>query len=145
MILRFDPFRDVDRLAQQLSQQPLGRPSIMPMDAYRDGDHFVVHLDLPGIEPGSLDVTVDRDVLSVAAKRHWQPLQTTQQVIAAERPTGSFQRRIQLSDGLDTEHVQARYDNGVLTVTIPIADTAKPRKIPISSAGDAKAIEAPAA
>ena len=144
MILRFDPFRDLDRLTQPLSQEPLGRPSIMPMDAYRDGDQFVVHLDIPGIEPSSLDVTVDRRVLSVTAQRYWQPAQT-ERVIAAERPSGSFQRQIQLGDGLDTEQVRARYDKGVLTVTIPIAEVAKPRKIPISSAGDAKAIEAPAA
>jgi HSP20 family protein len=144
MILRFDPFRDLDRLTQQLWQQPQGRPSIMPMDAYRDGDHFVVHIDVPGIEPGSLDVTVDRNVLTVAAQRYWQS-SPTQQVIAAERPTGSFQRQIQLSDGLDTDKVEARYDSGVLTVTVPIADAAKPRKVEISSGNDAKAIEAPAA
>ena len=144
MILRFDPFRDLDRLTQQLWQQPLGRPSIMPMDAYRDGDRFVVCLDLPGIEPGSLDVTVDRSLLTVSAQRYRQPSQT-QQVIAAERPTGSFQRQIQLSDGLDTDKVDARYDNGVLKVTIPIADAAKPRKVEISSGGPTKAREAPAA
>src|SRR2546425_1134276 len=134
MLLRFDPFRDLDRLTQQLWQQPLGRPSIMPMDAYRDGDRFVVLLDLPGIEPGSLDVTVDRNVLTVSAQRNSQP-QEAQQIIAAERPTGSFQRQVYLSDGLDTDTVEARYDNGVLTVTIPVADEAKPRKIEISSGG----------
>ena len=144
MLLRFDPFRDLDRLTQQLWQQPLGRPSIMPMDAYRDGDRFVVLLDLPGIEPGSLDVTVDRNVLTVSAQRNWQPPEA-QQIIAAERPTGSFQRQVYLSEGLDTDTVEARYDNGVLTVTIPVADEAKARKIEISSGGQTKAIEAPAA
>ena len=144
MLLRFDPFRDLDRLTQQLWQQPLGRPSVMPMDAYRDGDRFVVHFDLPGIERGSLDVTVDQNVLTVTAQRNWQPREA-QQVIAAERPNGSLQRRVYLSDGLDTGNVGARYDNGVLTVTIPVADEAKPRKIEISSGGEAKAIEAPAA
>jgi HSP20 family protein len=144
MLLRFDPFRDLDRLTQQLWQQPLGRPSIMPMDAYREGDRLVVHLNLPGIEPESLDVTVDRNVLTVSAQRNWRPPEA-QQVIAAERPTGSFQRQVYLSDGLDTERVEARYENGVLTVTIPVADEAKPRKIEISSGAEAKAIEAPAA
>ena len=144
MLLRFDPFRDLDRLTQQLWQQPLGRPSIMPMDCYRDGDRVVVHFDLPGVEPGGLDVTVDRNVLTVSAQRNWQP-PDTQQVIAAERPSGSFQRQVCLSDGLDTEHVEARYDNGVLKVSIPIADEAKPRKIEIGSGSDAKAIDAPAA
>ena len=144
MLLRFDPFRDLDRLAQQLWQQPLGRPSIMPMDAYRDADRYVVRFDLPGIEPGRLDVRVDRNVLTVAAQRNWQTSESGQ-VLAAERPTGSFQRQVYLSDGLDTEHVEARYDNGVLTVSIPVADEAKPRKIEIGSGGHAKAIEAPAA
>jgi HSP20 family protein len=144
MLLRFDPFRDLDRLTQQLWQQPWGRPSIMPMDAYRNGDRFVVHLDVPGIEPGSLDVTVDQNVLTVTAQRSWQPPET-HQVIAAERPTGSFQRQVYLSDGLDTANVEARYDNGVLTVSIPVADEAKPRRIEIGSGGDVKAIGAPAA
>ena len=144
MLLRFDPFRDLDRLTQQLWQQPLGRPSIMQMDAYRDGDWFVVHFDLPGIKPDSLDVTVDQNMLTVTARRNWQPPET-QQVIAAERPTGSFQRQVYLSDGLDTDNVEARYDNGVLTVSIPVADEAKPRKIEVGSGSDAKAIEAPAA
>ena len=144
MLLRFDPFRDLDRLTQQLWQQPLGRPSIMAMDAYRDGHRFVVRFDLPGIESGSLDVTVDRNVLTVSAQRNWRSPET-QHVIAAERPTGSFQRQVYLSDGLDTDHVEARYDNGVLTVSIPVAEEAKPRKIEIGSGGETKAIEAPAA
>jgi HSP20 family protein len=144
VILRFDPFPDLDRLVDQLQRRPPGRPSIMPMDAYRDDDRMVVCLDLPGIDPGSLDVTVDGNVLTVTAQRYWRPAET-QHVIAAERPTGRFQRQIQLSRGLDTDNVQARYDNGVLTVTIPIADAAKPRKVEISSPGHAKAIDAPAA
>jgi HSP20 family protein len=144
MILRFDSLRDLDRLAQQAWQQPLGRSSIMPMDAYRDGDRFVVRLDLPGVEPGSFDVTVDRNVLTVAAARYWRPTQD-QQVIAAERPTGRFQRQVQLTDGLDSDKVEARYDAGVLTVTIPIPDAARPRRIEITSASRNKAIDAPAA
>ncbi len=143
MILRFDPFSDLERLIRQL-QQPLGRPSIMPMDAFRYNDRLVVSIDLPGIEPDSLDVTVDRDVLTVTAQRFSRPAET-EHVIAAERPTGRFQRQIQLSGGLEIDKVEARYDNGVLTVTIPIADAAKPRKVEISAAGRAKAIDAPAA
>jgi HSP20 family protein len=144
MFLRFDPFRDLDRLTQQLSQQPLGRPSVMPMDAYRDGDRFVVHFDLPGIEPDGLDVTVDENVLTVTAHRTWQPSETMQ-VLAAERPAGTMQRQVYLSEGLNTGDVEARYDNGVLTVAIPVAEEAKPRKIEISSGHESKAVEAPAA
>src|SRR4051794_20443177 len=113
MLLRLDRFGDFDGVTRQLWQQPLGQPSIMPMDAYRDGDRFVVLLDLPGIEPGSLDVTVNRNVLTVSAQRDSQP-PAAEQIIAAERPTGSFQRQVYLSEGLDTDRVEARYDNGVL-------------------------------
>jgi HSP20 family protein len=143
MILRLDPFLDFDRVTQQLRRSHR-QPSIMPMDAYRDGERIVVRLDVPGVEPNSLDVTLDRNVLSVAAARYWQPAET-QQVLAAERPTGRFQRQIQLGDRLDPDKVEARYDRGVLTVTIPIADTAKPRHVEINSASHTKAIEAPAA
>jgi HSP20 family protein len=116
----------------------------MPMDAFRDNDRMVVSLDLPGIEPDGLDVTVDRDVLTVTAQRYWRPAET-EHVIAAERPTGRFQRQIQLIGGLETDKVEARYDNGVLTVAIPIADAAKPRRVEIRSGNHAKVIEAPAA
>ena len=144
MLLRFDPFGDLDRLTQRLWQPHWERPSIMPMDAYRDGDRFVVHFDLPGIEPGSLDVTLDRNVLTVTAERNWQPPED-RQVIAAERLTGSFRRRVYFGDGLDTDKVEARYDNGVLTVVIQVAEEAKPRKVEVGAVGDTRAIEAPAA
>lgn len=143
MLSRFDPFQDLDRLTQQLRRSP-GRSWIMPMDAYRDGGRIVVRIDLPGVEPDSLDVTVDNSMLSVAASRYWQPSHT-HQVLAAERPTGRFQRQIQLSDGLDPDNVEARYDSGVLTVTIPISGAAEPRNVEITSARHTKAIEAPAA
>src|SRR4051794_19967441 len=99
MLLRFDRIGDLDGLTQHLCPQPLEQPSIMPMDAYRDGDRFVVLLDLPGIEPGSLDVTVNRNMLTVSAQRDWQP-PAAEQIMAAERPTGSLQRQVYLSEGL---------------------------------------------
>ncbi len=141
MLMRFDPFRDFDRLTQQLWGQQYGQPTAMPMDAYRDGDRFVVHFDLPGIDPSRIDLTVEQNVLTVAAQRGWQPTEQ-QQVLASERPQGSFRRQLLLGEALDTEHVEARYDAGVLTVTIPVAEQAKPRKVEITSGQAAQAIEA---
>jgi len=140
MLMRTDPFRELDRLTEQV----LGtraRPAVMPMDAYREGEHFVVHFDLPGVDPSSIDLTVEKNVLTVTAERGWQPNEN-QQVVASERAQGTFRRQLFLGEGLDTEHVEASYDNGVLTVTIPVAEQAKPRKVQISAGnGKAKAIE----
>jgi len=139
--MRSDPFREFDRFAQEAFGTRT-RPSAMPMDAYREDDHFVVHFDLPGIDPSSIDLTVEENVLTVSAERHWQPGENDQ-VLASERRQGRFRRQLFLGKGLDTEHVEAGYDNGVLTVTIPVAEQAKPRKIEISAAaGHAQAIGA---
>ena len=133
MLMRTDPFREFDRLAQQALGTRM-RPAVMPMDAYRENDHFVVHFDLPGVDPSSIDLTVEKNVLTVSAERQWQAKEN-QQVVASERPQGNFSRQLFLGEGLDTERVAASYDNGVLTVTIPVAEQAKPRKVEISSAG----------
>lgn len=140
MLMRFDPFRELDRLTQQLWGQPMGRTAIIPMDAYREGERFVAQFDLPGVDPSSIDLTVEQNVLTVTAHRNWQPSEN-QDVLANERPQGSFTRQLFLGDALDTERIEARYDNGVLTVTIPVAEQAKPRKVEISSGARAKAIE----
>ena len=144
MLIRFDPFRELDRLTQQAFGNQ-GRPTAMPMDAYRHGEQVVVNLDLPGVDPSSIDLTVEKDVLTVSAERQWRPTED-QQVIAAERPQGRFSRELFLGEGLDTDRIEARYDNGVLTVTLPVAERAKPRKVAISSGGGgggkAQAIEA---
>ena len=139
MLLRFDPFREFDRLAQQLD----GRPgfSAMPMDGYRADDRFVVHFDLPGVDPTTIDLTVEKDVLTVSAERHWEPTDGTE-VLVAERPHGRFTRQLFLADGLDHEHIDASYDAGVLTVTIPVAEHARPRKVQIHAGTGPKAIEA---
>ena len=140
MLMRSDPFRDLDRLAQQAfgTRQ---RPAAMPMDAYRQGDRFQVHLDLPGVDPSSIDLTVEKNALTVAAERRWE-LSEDVQVVAAERPQGTFRRQLFLGDGLDPERVEASYDNGVLTITIPVAEQAKPRKVEVSAgSGQAAAIE----
>ena len=134
MLMRFDPFRELDRWTAQLSGS---RPPVMPMDAYREGDHFTVHFDLPGVNPGSIDLTVEKNVLTVRAERGWQP-RDGQEVLVTERPQGAFTRQLFLGDSLDAERIQANYDNGVLTVSIPVAEAAKPRKVEITG-GDQKA------
>jgi HSP20 family protein len=135
MLMRTDPFRDLDRLTQQVfgTAGTLARPAVMPMDAWRDGDTFVVELDLPGVDPGSIDLDVERNVLTVKAER--PPRNGDTELIAAERPRGVFSRQLILGDTLDTEKVAADYDAGVLTLRIPVAEQAKPRKITISSNG----------
>ena len=135
MLMRTDPFRDFDRLAQQLlGTGSTSRPAIMPMDAWREGDSFVVEFDLPGVAPDTLDIDVERNVLTVKAERparngDWEPL-------ASERPKGLFSRQLVLGDNLDLEHVDAHYDAGVLRLTIPVAEKAKPRKIEIKTGGE---------
>lgn len=143
MLMRSDPFRDLDRLTQQAFGTRL-RPSVMPMDAYRQGDRFVVDFDLPGIDPSSIDLTVEKNALTVAAERRWEAAEDIQ-VVASERPQGQFRRQLFLGDGLDPDGVEASYHEGVLTVTIPVAEQAKPRRVAVTSGGDeAKAIEASA-
>ncbi len=138
MLMRFDPFRQFDRLTSELWNTSR---SVMPMDAYRDGDSFVVHFDLPGVDPDSIDLTVERNVLTVRAERRWAPGEG-QEVVTSERPQGSFSRQLFLGENLDVERIEASYDNGVLTITLPVAEQAKPRKVEITSgAGSGKAIE----
>jgi len=139
MLMRFDPFRELDRLAQQTTS--VSRLPVMAMDAYRHGDTFVVHFDLPGVDQSSIDLTVEKNVLTVTAERRWQPTEGDE-VVVAERPQGSFSRQLFLGEGLDAEHVEARCENGVLTVSIPVAERAKPRKVEISSNGTATSIDA---
>ncbi|MEU1022658.1 Hsp20/alpha crystallin family protein [Streptomyces sp. NPDC005904] len=129
MLMRTDPFRELDRLTQQVFNST--RPAGMQMDAYREGDEFVVHFDLPGVDPESIDLDVERHVLNVRAERR-SPAREGVEMIAAERPTGSFSRQLFLGDTLDTERIDASYEAGVLTLRIPVAEQAKPRKIQIS-------------
>jgi HSP20 family protein len=136
MLMRTDPFRELDRLTQQVLGNNAGtwsRPTAMPMDAYRDGDRFVVAFDLPGVSPEAIELDVERNVLTVKAER--RPIVTGEQVEmqVAERPLGVFSRQLFLGDTLDTEHIEAGYEAGVLTLRIPIAERAKPRKISIAN------------
>ncbi|WP_030347730.1 Hsp20/alpha crystallin family protein [Streptomyces sp. NRRL S-1022] len=130
MLMRTDPFREFDRLAQQV----LGanaRPSAMPMDAYRSGDEFLVHFDLPGIDPETIELDVERNVLNVRVERR-TPAPQDAEMLVAERPTGTFTRQLFLGETLDTERIDASYDAGVLTLRIPVAEQAKPRRIQIT-------------
>ena len=134
MLMRTDPFRELDRLTQQVfgTSGTLARPAVMPMDAWRGGDTFHVEFDLPGVNPDSIDLDVERNVVTVKAERPARDGDT--ELIAAERPRGVFSRQLILGDNLDTEHIAASYDTGVLTLLIPVAEQAKPRKISIANA-----------
>jgi HSP20 family protein len=143
MLMRTDPFRELDRLTQQVfgADGTSARPSVMPMDAWRNGDTFHVEFDLPGVSPDSIDLDIERNVVTVKAER--PPRASDAELIAAERPRGVFSRQLFLGDTLDTEHIEASYDAGVLTLQIPVAEKAKPRKIAVSTAGeDRQAINA---
>jgi len=139
MLMRFDPLREFDRMFDQAWSQT--RQASVPLDAYRHGDSFVINLDLPGVDPASIDVTVDRNAMTIAAERHWQPVEGDE-VVANERRQGSFTRQLFLGDGLDTDQVHATYENGVLTVTVPVADHAKPRRVEVRSETHREAIDA---
>ena len=143
MLLRTtDPFRDFDRLTQQIFGTT-NRPAVMPMDAWREGDRFVIEFDLPGVAPESIDLDVERNVLTVRAERvarngDWE-------MLATERPRGVFSRQLVLGDNLDLERIEANYDGGVLRLIVPVAERAKPRKIEVavgSSDSERTAIEA---
>lgn len=139
MLMRFDPFRDFDRFTQALASQGVGRPLSMPMDAYRDGDQFIVEFDLAGVDPGSIDLTVERNALTVRAQRSWEPKEN-QEVLISERPQGTFSRQLFLGEGLDTSRIQASYNNGVLRLVIPVAEQAKPRKVQVMAGDEGRAI-----
>jgi HSP20 family protein len=130
MLMRTDPFREFDRLTQQLLGTA-ARPVGMPLDAYRAGEDFVVHFDLPGVDPESIDLDVERNVLTVQADRRWPGPDDAERIVA-ERPTGKFSRQLFLGDTLDAERISASYEAGVLTLRVPVAEEAKPRKIQIS-------------
>lgn len=145
MAMYFDPFHALDRAAGQLLDTRQG-PRQMPMDLYRDGDHYVLNADLPGIDPGSVDIDVDGQLLSIRAERTPRS-QEGVKWIARERSAGSFLRQLTLGQGIETTGISASYENGVLSVVIPVAEKAKPRKIEVQTstpAAEAPAAEVPA-
>jgi len=129
MLMRTDPFRDLDRLAEAMFGTS-GRPAVMPMDAYRQGETFNIDLDLPGVDPDTIDLTVEQNVLTVHAERRPRIAEETERVVA-ERTYGTFSRQVFLGETLDVEKLSADYDAGVLSIKIPIAEQAKPRKIAV--------------
>ena len=143
MLMRFDPFRDLDRLTQNLWSGESRRLNGVPMDAYRKGSNFLVHFDVPGIDPNTIELTVEKNVLTVSAERtrHWGD--EAEEVVVSERPVGRFNRQLFLGETLDSERIEASCDNGVLTLRIPVAEAAKPRKVQISAGnGGSQAIPA---
>jgi HSP20 family protein len=140
MFMRLDPWREFDRLTEELFATSRVRPG-MPMDAYRKGEELVVRFDLPGIAPDSIDVTVEKGVLTVNAERRHEPDEGVE-VLFSERPQGNFVRRVLLGDALDVDNLKAHYENGVLTVVIPVAESARPRKVEITEGEKPKALKA---
>lgn len=142
MIMRTDPFRELDRVTQQLlrGNGTLAHPAAMPMDAWSEKDTFIIQFDLPGVSPNAIDLDVERNVVTVRAERPNRD--NAQEMLAAERPRGTFSRQLVLGDNLDTEHIEADYNSGVLTLRIPVAEQAKPRKIQVGSSDQQRTIEA---
>ena len=141
MLMRTDPFRDLDRLTQQVFGTAT-RPAAMPIDAYRRGEEFIVELDLPGVQPDSIDLTVEKNVLTVHAERRRDDAEGVE-LLVGERPQGTFSRQLFLGDTLDTDAIQADYVDGVLTLRLPVAEKAKPRRVEIKTGQSApKAIDA---
>jgi len=139
MLMRTDPFRDLDRWTQQVLGTA-ARPAVMPMDAWREGEEFIVELDLPGVKHDSLDLDVERNVLTVRAER--AGLDQNREMVSAERPRGVFSRQLFLGDNLDADRIEASYQDGVLRLVIPVAQKAKPRRIKIASSEDRTAVNA---
>ena len=134
MLVRTDPFRELDRAASQVLGTA-ARPAAMPMDAWRDGDTFVIEFDLPAVDPDSVDIDVERNVLTVRAER-LSPIASDVELVASERPRGVFSRQVILGESLDTDGIRASYRSGVLRLNLPVAERAKPRKIPVTSEAD---------
>ncbi len=142
MLVRFDQFRDYsDRNSEQFDHVWRRGASTVPMDSFRHGNEVILDLDLPGVDPDAIDLTVERDVLTISANRQWERKEDDE-VFAAERPQGTFTRRLLLGSSLDTSKLQASYDQGVLTITLPVNEQAQPHKIAIGSGHGKAAIEA---
>jgi HSP20 family protein len=142
-VLRFDPFSDLDTLTRGLLNSQTGStrsPRFMPMDLYKVDDHYVLTADLPGVDPASVDVNVDHGTLTLTAHRSARS-EDGVQWLANERFAGTYRRQLSLGEGIDTAKIAATYENGVLTVTIPLAERAKPRRIEVTRAPSQTSIE----
>jgi HSP20 family protein len=138
MLMRSEPFREFDRIAEAMLGER--RPQQMPVDAYRRGNEFTVLFDLPGVDPRFIEVTVEKDLVTVRATRGWVRTEGDQ-IQIAERVQGEFSRQLFLGEGLDRDHISATYENGVLRLTIPVSEEAKPRKVEITNVGDIPHVE----
>jgi HSP20 family protein len=141
MLMRFDPFRELDRFSEQVDQALRRNAWSVPMDAVRHGDRVFVNFDLPGVDPDAIELTVERDVLTVKASRRFERAEGDE-VLANERPQGTYTRRVLLGDSLDTGRLEAAYDHGVLSITIPVAEQAQPRRISVGGGHSRTPIEA---
>lgn len=139
MAMKFDPFRELDRVAGALLDTRQGL-RLMPIDLYREGDHYILNADLPGIDPGSVDIDVDGQLLTIRAERTLRNAEGVKW-LTRERESGSFLRQLNLGQGVDIEAISARYESGVLSVTIPVSERAKPRKIEVVSGEDARPVK----
>jgi HSP20 family protein len=135
MLMRTDPFRELDRIAQVLGTP--SRPATMPMDAFRSGDEFLVQFDLPGVESDSIELTVEKNVLTLHAERR-RSADDGVEMIVSERPQGTFSRQLFLGESLDLDRIDATYADGVLTLRVPVAERAKPRRVSVKEAGQAQ-------
>ncbi|TFB84330.1 Hsp20/alpha crystallin family protein [Cryobacterium algoricola] len=133
MAMNYDPFRELDRMASALIDNR--GPRVMPMDLFREGDHYVLNADMPGIDPGSVDIDVDGQLLTIRGERTMANHENVKW-LTRERVAGSFLRQLNLGQGLDVDRISATYNNGVLSVTIPVSEAAKPRKIAVTSSGE---------
>jgi HSP20 family protein len=140
MLTRFDPVMDLERITSELLGPLSRRSAVMPLDAYRHEDNWIVKVDLPGVDPKTIDVTVDRNILRIEATRDWQPSEGDK-VLALERPRGSFTRQLMLGEDVDSGAINAEYRDGVLTVVLPVSEQAKPRKVAISTGSSGNVVE----
>lgn len=143
-MLRFDPFSDIDAVTRSFLSGQTGSdrtPRFMPMDLYKVDDHYVLVADLPGVDPGSVDVNVDNGTLTLTAHRTSPPEENSVKWLANERFYGTYRRQLALGDGVDAGNISATYENGVLSVTIPLAEQAKPRRVEITHAGSQQSID----
>jgi HSP20 family protein len=136
MAMSFDRFNELDRLAAAMLQSNRGQ-RLMPVDLYQDGARYILNADLPGVDPGSVDVDVDGQLLTIRAQRT-EPSSDDAKFLARERPYGAYWRQFTLGDGVDLERISAHYENGVLSVVIPVSERAKPRKIEVGSRANAQ-------
>jgi HSP20 family protein len=142
MLLQNDPFRDIDAWFDRMTgRTPSNGQWAMPMDAYKRGNDLWVDIDLPGVAADTVDINVERNVLTVSAQRDWERKEGDQ-VYLAERHRGTFRRQVHLGEGLDADRIEARYNDGVLTLRIPVAEAAQPKKIPVTTGSSSRAIDA---